>query len=70
MLADEGIDAKVDAEFWADTDDAILSGIRSGSLREGLVAGIRRAGELLAGQFPWQQGDRNEIPDRVIVREE
>jgi putative membrane protein len=70
ILADEGIDAKVDAEFWADTDDAILKGIRRGSLRDGLIAGIRRAGELLAEQFPWQQGDRNEIPDRVIVREE
>jgi len=70
ILADEGIDAKVDAEFWADTDDAILQGIRRGSLRDGLVAGIRRAGELLAEQFPWQAGDRNEIPDRVIVREE
>jgi putative membrane protein len=70
ILADDGIDSKVDAEFWADTDDAILDGIRRGSLRDGLIAGIRRAGELLAGQFPWQQGDRNEIPDRVIVREE
>jgi putative membrane protein len=70
ILADEGIDSKVDAEFWADTDDLILDGIRKGSLRDGLVAGIRRAGERLAGDFPWTEGDRNEIPDRVIVREE
>jgi putative membrane protein len=68
ILADEGIDAKVDDGFWADTDDAILDGIRRGSLRDGLVAGIRRAGELLSGEFPWREGDRNEIPDRLIVR--
>jgi putative membrane protein len=68
ILADEGIDAKVEAEFWADTDDAILDGIRAGSLRDGLVAGIRRAGDLLSEQFPWREGDRNEIPDRLIVR--
>jgi putative membrane protein len=68
ILADEGIDARVDAEFWADTDDAILDGIRTGSLRDGVVAGIRRAGDLLSKQFPWQHGDRNEIPDRLIVR--
>ena len=68
ILADEGIDAKVDAEFWADADDAILDGIRAGSLRDGLVAGIRRAGDLLSEQFPWREGDRNEIPDRLIVR--
>jgi len=68
ILADEGIDAKVDAEFWADTDDAILDGIRAGSLRDGLLDGIRRAGDLLSTQFPWREGDRNEIPDRLIVR--
>ena len=68
ILADEGIDAKVEAEFWADTDDAILDGIRAGSLRNGLVAGIHRAGNLLSEQFPWREGDRNEIPDRLIVR--
>ena len=68
ILADDGIDATVDAEFWADTDDAILDGIRRGSLRDGLIAGIRRAGDLLSARFPWRQGDRNEITDRLIVR--
>jgi putative membrane protein len=70
LLADEGIDAKVDAAFWAETDDAILDGIRRGSLRDGLVDGIARAGECLSRSFPWKEGDRNEIPDRVIVRRE
>ncbi len=70
ILADDGIDAKVDADFWAGTDDAILDGIRRGSLRDGLVAGIQRTGERLSKFFPWQEGDRNEIPDRVIVRRE
>jgi putative membrane protein len=70
VMADEGIDSRVDATFWADTDELVLDGIRKGSLREGLVAGIRKAGERLAGDFPWTAGDRNEIPDRVIVRKE
>jgi putative membrane protein len=70
ILADSGIDAKVDANFWADTDDRILDGIRAGSLRDGLIAGIRQAGDRLAEHFPWQHGDRNEIADRVIVRRE
>ena len=42
IMADEGIDSKVGAEFWANTDDAILDGIRHGSLRDGLVSGIER----------------------------
>lgn len=70
VVADEGIDAKVDAATWEAVDRLVLDGIRSGSLRDGLVAGIGRAGNLLSEHFPWVEGDRNEIPDRVIVRAE
>ena len=70
VLADDGIDSKVDAKFWAETDDLILDGIRKGSLRDGLVAGIRKAGDELARDFPWTAADRNEIPDRLIVRKQ
>jgi len=68
VLADEGIAERVPPEAWHETDAAILAGIARGSLRDGLIAGIRRAGDVLAEQFPDQDGDRNELPDRVIVR--
>lgn len=70
VMADEGIAAKVAPEMWAETDEAVLAGIRRGSLRDGLVAGIENAGALLAQHFPVAAGDRNEVPDRVIVRRE
>ena len=70
VLGDEGIDAKVGAEHWKDVDQAILDGIRRGSLRDGLIEGIRRSGAVLAEHFPWRAGDRNELPDRLIVRKE
>ena len=70
VLADEGIDAKVDAAFWEGVDAAVLDGIRRGSLRDGLVDGIRRVGEILETDFPPPDDDVNEIPDRVIVRKE
>jgi putative membrane protein len=70
VLADKGIAEVVDADTWNETDRAILEGIRAGSLRDGLVAGIRRSGAVLAEHFPWEDGDRNELPDRLIVRSE
>ena len=70
VLADEGVDHVVDAEFWAATDEAILEGIRRGSLRDGLIDGVGRVGQVLAEHCPWKAGDRNEIPDRVIVRKQ
>jgi len=70
VLADEGIASRVDTGFWRGVDEDVLEGIRRGSIREGLVAGVGRVGELLSGTHPWVEGDRNEIPDRVIVRRE
>ena len=70
ILADEGIDRRVEPGFWADTDEAVLDGIRRGSLRDGLIEGIRRMGDCLARHFPPREGDRNEIPDRLIIRAE
>lgn len=70
VMADAGINDKVDDNFWAETDSLILQGIDRGSLRDGLVAGIDHAGDCLAEFFPWVDGDRNEIPDRLIVRRE
>lgn len=70
VLADEGIAARVGPEAWQATNAAVLEGIRRGSLRDGLIAGIRSAGALLAEHAPVAEGDRNEVPDRVIVRRE
>jgi putative membrane protein len=68
VLADSGIDGKVGADDWKGVDEAVLRGVASGSLRDGLVGGIERAGALLAQHFPWRAGDRNELPNRLVVR--
>jgi putative membrane protein len=68
VLGDEGIARKSGQQHWPKVNEAILAGIRRGSVREGLVEGIRLCGEELERHFPWTEGDRNEIPDRVIVR--
>lgn len=68
VLADEGIAAKVSADAWKEIDELALDGIRRGSLADGLERAVARAGEVLAAHCPWGEGDRNELPDRLIVR--
>ena len=68
VMGDHGIAAVVPEQAWQETDAAILEGIRAGSLRDGLIRGIERAGEVLAEHFPYEDGNRNELPDRLIVR--
>jgi putative membrane protein len=70
VLGDAGIHAKVGDEHWNATRTAILEKVRSGHVDEGLVDGIRASGAVLAQHFPWTEGDRNELPDRVVVRDE
>jgi putative membrane protein len=70
VLGDSGIDAVVDTDLWEDVDRAVLAGIKSGDLCAGLSAGLAKVGDVLAEHFPWEDGDRNEVPDRVIVRRE
>ena len=70
VLGDTGIDAKLEAADWEATDTAILEGIRSGSLKDGLVEGIRRSADVLSEHFPRKDGDRDEVPNHVIVRAE
>jgi putative membrane protein len=70
VMADEGIHSMVGDDFWVQTSGLILQGIRKGSLRDGLIAGIDRAGDALSENFPWVEGTRNEIPNRLIVRRE
>jgi putative membrane protein len=70
VLADEGIHARVGPEPWQATNEAVLAGIRRGSLAAGLLAGIESTGAVLAQHFPPAAGDRNEVPDRIVVRRE
>lgn len=70
VLGDLGIHSRVGDEHWELTKDAVLLGARGGEMEKGLVEGIRRCGAVLEQHFPWTLGDRNEVPDRVVVRRE
>ena len=70
VLGDKGIDAKLDTSDWEAADAAILEGVREGSLKRGLIEGIRRCAKVLAEHFPRAEDDRDEVPNHVIVRRE
>lgn len=69
VLADEGIATRVDESVWEQVDDLVLDGIVAGDLPGGLRAALQRCGEILAEHAPLTTGDRNELPDRLIIVE-
>ena len=44
----------------------MLEQIKRGCIAEGMAAGVRDVGEVLAQQFPRDEDDQNELPDRLI----
>ena len=68
VLGDRGIHAKVGDDHWTAVDRAVLDGVARGRLAEGLRDAIARCGDVLAEHFPHEDGDRDELSNRVIVR--
>jgi putative membrane protein len=66
VLADRGIDARVDAQAWSDVTDHIRRGIEEDRLTQGLLNGIECCGRVLDehGLEASPEGD-NELANRL-----
>lgn len=67
IVADEAIATQVDAEVWGQAMADMLAEIRKGHIGQGLAAGVRDVGAVLAQHFPRGENDVNELPDRLIL---
>jgi uncharacterized membrane protein len=67
ILGDDGIYHKVAPNFWDGVTGLVLEHFRQGRYAEGLVAGIEKAGDLLARYFPREATDVNELPDDISL---
>lgn len=65
IIGDSGINAVVGAEFWDQALGTMKARFKEGLLYEGLMEGIRMAGEQLALHFPGTQSDENELSNDI-----
>ena len=65
IVGDEGIDKVVESDFWDCTKDVVLGHFKEQRFKQGLVEGILRAGERLKQYFPYDDDDKNELPDTI-----
>ena len=54
VIGDAGVHAKCGDEFWRKLADAMSGYFRKSEFTEGIIHGVRKAGELLAEHFPKQ----------------
>lgn len=67
ILADSGINQKVDIETWDVIKDEMQEMFRKGDFSRGLIHGVSRVGKILATHFPIKPDDSNELSNRVTL---
>jgi putative membrane protein len=65
ILADTGIDAKVDSAVWQGAVDGFVTAVKAGRVADGFVATIGACGAVLAEHFPSQGRNPDELPNRL-----
>jgi uncharacterized membrane protein len=65
ILGDLGINKVVPDDFWDEIKDKMQVHFKNKEFAQGIVEGIKMAGEKLKEFFPYQSDDINELPDDI-----
>lgn len=66
VLADRGIDGKVQLGTWQTVVTTLTEGLKSGNTCDGFCKAIEHCGEILAAHFPRSARDSDELPNKII----
>jgi len=69
IVADSGINEKIEQAEWDDIARALAEGIRDRKAASALATVIARCGVLLERHFPAKKENPNELPDGLVVLE-
>jgi putative membrane protein len=67
VIADEGIFSKAPQSVWDEVVGLLIEGLKHDKAGDGFVAGVRRAGQILAEHVPPDADNPNETPDDLVV---
>ncbi|MEH8137990.1 TPM domain-containing protein [Gallibacterium anatis] len=68
IVGDQGIDQYVEADFWQRACDLIVEQAKQKQYTQGIVNAIAMIGERLTQHFPYQEDDKNELPNEVVIK--
>jgi putative membrane protein len=69
VLADQKITQKLPQETWQKVVDQIVGGLKNKKMAHGLKNGLEECSRLLIENFPVKSGDKNELPNHLIIKE-
>ncbi len=65
VIGDERVHQRCGGAFWQAMAAEMSAHFKKAEFTEGILHGVRKAGELLAAHFPHRPGDRDELPNDV-----
>ena len=65
IYGDQGINDKVEDDFWDCTKDIMVNHFKTGNNVQALVEGIHNAGEQLKKYFPFGDDDTDELSNEI-----
>lgn len=65
IYGDEGINNKVEDDFWNSTKDIMVKNFKNSANKLALIEGIQNIGEQLKKYFPFQDDDTNELSNEI-----
>lgn len=66
ILADKGINDKVDPKVWDEVVQDVTQAIRKGEPADGICRAVTRCGELITENFPIKPDDVDELPNLIV----
>jgi uncharacterized membrane protein len=66
LFADQGIFQKCGAAYWNNEVKLILGQFSQEKIADGIVLGVQHVGEALHQHFPYENDDKNELPDDIV----
>lgn len=69
IIADEGIYKKIPDEVWNEIEDKLKEEFRNKNYAAGIIALIRRMGQVLSAEFPARADSANddELKDEIVI---
>jgi putative membrane protein len=67
ILADEGINNKVNKSVWKDVANDMQKDFSRGYFSEGIINGVKKVGDILSEHFPIKDDDKNELTNKVVL---
>jgi len=67
ILADSGINEKVEQTVWDSVRNNMQNEFRKGNYLTGILSAIEQVGNILSEHFPIKSDDTNELSNKVVI---